>query len=165
LIGKYQRRFAGFDEKIVSMYARRMSTREIQGHLRELYGLDVSPDLVSAVTDAVLEEVTEWQDRPLEALYPLMFFDAIRIKVRDEGTVRNKPVYVALGVRPEGTKEVLGLWIEQSEGAKLWLRVMNELKSRCVDAVLVAIVDGLKGFPEAITTVFPQARCRPALST
>ena len=118
LIAKYQRRFPGFDEKIISMYARGMSTREIQGHLRELYGLDVSPDLVSAVTDAVLEEVAEWQNRPLEALYPLIFFDAIRIKVRDEGTVRNKAVYVALGVRPDGTKEVLGLWIEQSEGAK-----------------------------------------------
>jgi putative transposase len=158
LIAKYQRRFPGFDEKIVSMYARGMSTREIQGHLRELYGLDVSPDLISAVTDAVLEEVTEWQNRPLEALYPLIFFDAIRIKVRDEGTVRNKAVYVALGVRPDGTKEVLGLWIEQSEGAKFWLRVMNELKGRGVEDVLIAIVDGLKGFPEAITAVFPQAQ-------
>jgi len=158
LIAKYQRRFPGFDEKIVSMYARGMSTREIQGHLRELYGLDVSPDLISAVTDAVLEEVAEWQNRPLEALYPLIFFDAIRIKVRDEGTVRNKAVYVALGVRPDGTKEVLGLWIEQSEGAKFWLRVMNELKGRGVDDVLIAIVDGLKGFPEAITAVFPQAQ-------
>jgi len=158
LIAKYQRRFPGFDEKIVSMYARGMSTREIQGHLRELYGLDVSADLISAVTDAVLEEVAEWQNRPLEALYPLIFFDAIRIKVRDEGTVRNKAVYVALGVRPDGTKEVLGLWIEQSEGAKFWLRVMNELKGRGVDDVLIAIVDGLKGFPEAITAVFPQAQ-------
>ncbi len=158
LIAKYQRRFPGFDEKIISMYARGMSTREIQGHLRELYGLDVSPDLVSAVTDAVLEEVAEWQNRPLEALYPLIFFDAIRIKVRDEGTVRNKAVYVALGVRPDGTKEVLGLWIEQSEGAKFWLRVMNELKSRGVEDVLIAIVDGLKGFPDAITAVFPKAQ-------
>jgi putative transposase len=160
LIAKYQRRFPGFDEKIVSMYARGMSTREIQGHLRELYGLDVSPDLISAVTDAVLEEVAEWQNRPLEALYPLIFFDAIRIKVRDEGTVRNKAVYVALGVRPDGTKEVLGLWIEQSEGAKFWLRVMNELKGRGVEDVLIAIVDGLKGFPEAITAVFPQAQVK-----
>lgn len=158
LIAKYQRRLPGFDEKIVSMYARGMSTREIQGHLRELYGLDVSPDLVSAVTDAVLDEVAEWQNRPLEALYPLIFFDAIRIKVRDEGSVRNKAVYVALGVRPDGTKEVLGLWIEQSEGAKFWLRVMNELKGRGVEDVLIAIVDGLKGFPEAITAVFPQAQ-------
>jgi putative transposase len=163
LIAKYQRRFPGFDEKIVSMYARGMSTREIQGHLRELYGLEVSPDLISAVTDAVLEEVAEWQNRPLEALYPLIFFDAIRIKVRDEGTVRNKAVYVALGVRPDGTKEVLGLWIEQSEGAKFWLRVMNELKSRGVDDVLIAIVDGLKGFPEAITAVFPEAQVQTCI--
>jgi putative transposase len=158
LIAKYQRRFPGFDEKIVSMYGRGMSTREIQGHLRELYGLDVSPALISAVTDAVLEEVTDWQNRPLEAVYPLIFFDAIRIKVRDEGTVRNKAVYVALGVRPDGTKDILGLWIEQSEGAKFWLRVMNELKGRGVEDVLIAIVDGLKGFPEAITAVFPQAQ-------
>ena len=163
LIAKYQRRFPGFDEKIVSMYARGMSTREIQGHLRELYGLDVSPDLVSAVTDSVLEEVTEWQNRPLEALYPLIFFDAIRIKVRDEGTVRNKAVYVALGVRADGTKEVLGLWIEQTEGAKFWLRVMNELKSRGVEDVLIAVVDGLKGFPEAITAVFPRAQVQTCI--
>src|SRR5919202_834960 len=155
LIAKYQRRFPGFDERIVSLYARGMSTREIQGHLREIYGIEVSPDLVSAVTDAVLDEVAEWQTRPLEALYPLVFLDAIRIKVRDEGTVRNKAVHVALGVRPDGTKEVLGLWIEQSEGAKFWLRVMTELKNRGVEDVLVAVVDGLKGFPEAITAVFP----------
>ena len=157
LIAKYQRRFPGFDEKIISMYARGMTTREIQGHLRELYGIDVSPDLISAVTDAVLDEVAEWQNRPLETLYPLIFFDAIRVKVRDEGTVRNKAVYVALGIRADGTKEILGLWIEQSEGAKFWLRVMNELKSRGVEDVLIAIVDGLKGFPDAITAVFPQA--------
>ena len=157
LIAKYQRRFPGFDDKIISMYARGMSVREIQGHLRDLYGLEVSPDLVSAVTDAVLDEIAEWQNRPLEALYALIFFDAIRIKVRDEGTVRNKAVFVALGVRPDGTKEVLGLWIEQSEGAKFWLRVMNELKNRGVEDVLIAVVDGLKGFPEAITAAFPQA--------
>ena len=158
LIAKYQRRFPGFDGKIISMYARGMSTREIQGHLRDLYGIEVSPDLVSAVTDAVLDEIMEWQNRPLEALYPLIFFDALRIKVRDEGTVRNKAVYLALGVRPDGSKEILGLWIEQTEGAKFWLRVMNELRSRGVEDVLIAIVDGLKGFPEAITAVFPQAQ-------
>src|SRR5512147_3128850 len=158
LIAKDQRRFSGFDDKIISMYARGMSTREIQGHLRELYGIDVSADLISAVTDAVLEEVTDWQNRPLEALYPLIFFDALRIKVRDEGTVRNKAVYVALGVRPDGTKDILGLWIEQSEGAKFWLRVMTELKSRGVEDILIAIVDGLKGFPDAITATFPQAQ-------
>src|SRR5205085_6823951 len=157
-IAKYQRRFPGFDEKIVSMYARGMTVREIQGHLRDLYGVDVSPDLISTVTDAVLEEVAEWQNRPLDALYALVFFDAIRVKVRDEGTVRNKAVYVALGVRPAGTKEVLGLWIEQTEGAKFWLRVMNELKDRGVADILIAVVDGLKGFPEAISTVFPQTQ-------
>jgi len=163
LIAKYQRRFPGFDEKIVSMYARGMSVREIQGHLRELYGIEVSPDLVSAVTDAVLDEVAEWQERPLEPLYPLVFFDALRVKVRDEGTVRNKAVHVALGVRPDGTKEILGLWIEQTEGAKFWLRVMTELKNRGVEDVLIAIVDGLKGFPEAITAVFPQAQVQTCI--
>lgn len=155
LIQRYQRRFPGFDEKIVSMYARGMTVREIQGHLFELYGLDVSPDLVSTITDAVLEAVAEWQNRPLEAMYSLVFFDALRVKIRDEGLVRNKAVYIALGVTPDGTKDILGLWIETSEGAKFWLRVMNELKNRGVDDILIAIVDGLKGFPEAINAVFP----------
>jgi len=157
LIAKYQRRFPGFDDKIISMYARGMSTREIVGHLRDLYGIDVSPDLISAVTDAVLEEVSAWQARPLEEIYPLVFFDALRVKIRDEGLVRNKAVHIALGVRADGTKEILGLWLEQNEGAKFWLRVMNELKNRGVEDVLIAVVDGLKGFPEAITAVFPQA--------
>jgi putative transposase len=155
LIAKYQRRFPGFDDKIVSMYARGMSTREIQGHLRELYGIEVSPDLISAVTDAVLEEIAAWQARPLEPVYPLVFFDALRVKIRDEGLVRNKAVHVALGVRADGTKEILGLWLEQNEGAKFWLRVMNELRNRGVEDVLIAVVDGLKGFPEAIAAVFP----------
>jgi putative transposase len=163
LIAKYQRRFPGFDDRIVSMYARGMSVREIQGHLRELYGIDASPDLVGAVTDAVLEEIAEWQNRPLETLYPLVFFDAIRVKIRDEGAVRNKAVYVALGVRPDGAKEILGLWIEQNEGAKFWLRVMNELKNRGAEDVLIAIVDGLKGFPDAITAVFPQAQVQTCI--
>jgi len=157
LIAKYQRRFPGFDDKIISMYARGMSTREIVGHLRDLYGIEVSPDLISAVTDAVLEEVAAWQARPLEAIYPLVFFDALRVKIRDEGLVRNKAIHIALGVRADGTKEILGLWLEQNEGAKFWLRVMNELKNRGVEDVLVAVVDGLKGFPDAITAVFPQA--------
>src|ERR671916_239436 len=157
LIAKYQRRFPGFDDKVISMYARGMSTREIVGHLRELYGIEVSPDLISAVTDAVLEEVAAWQARPLEPVYPLVFFDALRVKVRDEGLVRNKAVHIALGVRADGSKEILGLWLEQNEGAKFWLRVMNELKNRGVEDVLIAVVDGLKGFPEAITTVFPEA--------
>src|SRR5918995_238043 len=157
LIAKYQRRFPGFDDKIVSMYARGMSTREIQGHLRELYGIEVSPDLISAVTDAVLEEIAAWQARPLEPVYPLVFFDALRVKIRDEGLVRNKAVHVALGVRADGTKEILGLWLEQNEGAKFWLRVMSELRNRGVEDVLIAVVDGLKGFPEAILAVFPDA--------
>lgn len=156
LIQRYQRRFPGFDEKIVSMYARGMTVREIQGHLLELYGLDVSPALVSTITDAVLETVAEWQNRPLEAMYSLVFFDAMRVKIRDEGLVRNKAVYIALGVTPDGTKDILGLWIETTEGAKFWLRVMNELKNRGVDDILIAVVDGLKGFPEAINAVFPQ---------
>jgi len=156
LIAKYQRRFPDFDDKVVSMYARGMTVREIRGHLEELYGIDVSPDLISAVTDAVLDEVAEWQNRPLDPCYPLVFFDAIRVKVRDEGFVRNKAIYVALGILPNGTKEILGLWIEQTEGAKFWLRVMNELKSRGALDILIAVVDGLKGFPEAINAVFPQ---------
>jgi putative transposase len=163
LIAKYQRRFPGFDDKVISMYARGMSTREIQGHLQELYGIDVSPDLISTVTDAVLDEIAEWQNRPLEAMYALVFFDAIRIKMRDEGSVKNKAVYVALGVRADGRKEVLGLWIEQTEGAKFWLRVMNELKNRGVQDILIAVVDGLKGFPEAITAVFPQTQVQTCI--
>ena len=141
----------------VSMYARGMSTREITGHLRELYGIDVSPDLISTVTDAVLEEVAAWQARPLDPAYPLVFFDAIRVKIRDEGMVRNKAIHIALGVLADGTKVVLGLWIEQNEGAKFWLRVMNELKNRGVEDIMLAVVDGLKGFPDAITAVFPEA--------
>ena len=163
LIAKYQRRFPGFDDKIVSMYARGMSTREITGHLRDLYGIDVSPDLISAVTDAVLEEVAAWQARPLEPVYPLVFFDALRVKIRDEALVRNKAVHVALGVRADGTKEVLGLWLEQNEGAKFWLRVMNELRNRGVEDVLLAVVDGLKGFPEAILAVFPDAQVQTCI--
>jgi putative transposase len=163
LIAKYQRRFPGFDDKIVSMYARGMSTREITGHLRDLYGIDVSADLISAVTDAVLEEVAAWQARPLEPVYPLVFFDALRVKIRDEGLVRNKAVHVALGVRADGTKEVLGLWLEQNEGAKFWLRVMNELRNRGVEDVLLAVVDGLKGFPEAILAVFPEAQVQTCI--
>ena len=137
------------------MYARGMSTREITGHLHDLYGIDVSPDLISTVTDAVLDEVATWQQRPLDPVYPLVFFDAIRVKIRDEGMVRNKAIHIALGVRADGAKEVLGLWLEQNEGAKFWLRVMNELRNRGVEDVLLAVVDGLKGFPDAITAVFP----------
>ncbi|UIK01145.1 IS256 family transposase (plasmid) [Rhizobium leguminosarum] len=156
LLAKYQRRFPGFDEKIVSMYARGMSTREIVGHVQDIYGIDVSADLISAVTDAVLDEVATWQSRPLEPVYPLVFFDALRVKIRDEGHVRNKAVHIALGVRGDGTKEILGLWIETNEGAKFWLRVMNEMKNRGVEDILIAVVDGLKGFPDAINAVFAQ---------
>jgi putative transposase len=163
LIAKYRRRLPGFDDKVVSMYARGLTVREIQGHLAELYAIEVSPDLISAVTDAVLDEIAEWQDRPLEPVYPLVFFDALRVKIRDEGTVRNKAVYLALGVRADGHKEILGLWIEQTEGAKFWLRVMTELKNRGVEDVLIAVVDGLKGFPEAITAVFPQAQVQTCI--
>ena len=163
LIAKYRRRLPGFDEKIISMYARGMTVREIRGHLDEIYGVDVSPELISAVTDDILHEVAEWQNRPLESLYPLVFFDALRVKIRDEGMVRNKAVYVALGVRLDGQKEILGLWIEQTEGAKFWLRVMNELKNRGIEDILIAIVDGLKGFPEAITAVFPQTQVQTCI--
>src|SRR5579875_618128 len=156
LIPKGQTRFDGFDNKILSLYARGMTVREIQGHLTELYGIDVSPDLISRVTDAVLDEVREWQNRPLDPVYPIVFFDALRVKIRDEGLVRNKAVYVALAFNADGEKEVLGLWIEQTEGAKFWLKAVNGLKARGVNDILIAVVDGLKGFPEAITTVFPQ---------
>ncbi|GAA4486597.1 IS256 family transposase [Gluconacetobacter asukensis] len=157
LIARYRRQFPGFDERIISMYARGMSVREIQGHLLEIYGVEASPDLISVITDAVLDEVAAWQNRPLEAVYPVVFFDALRVKIRDESVVRNKAVHIALGVRADGTKEVLGLWIEQNEGAKFWLRVMNELRHRGVEDVLLAVVDGLKGFPDAIRAVFPEA--------
>ena len=156
LVAKGQTRLDGFDDKILSLYARGMTVREIQGHLSEVYGVDVSPDLISRVTDAVLDEVREWQNRPLDPVYPVIFFDALRVKIRDEGLVKNKAVYVALAFNTDGEKEVLGLWIEQTEGAKFWLKVMNELKARGVNDILIAAVDGLKGFPEAITTVFPQ---------
>jgi putative transposase len=156
LIGKYQRRLPDFDDKVISLYTRGMSTREIQGHLEEIYGAEVSADLISTVTDAVASEVAAWQARPLEPLYPVMFFDAIRVKVRDQGTVANKAVYLALGITPDGRKHVLGLWIDPNEGAKFWLRIVNELRNRGVKDILIAVVDGLKGFPEAINAAFPQ---------
>jgi putative transposase len=155
LIAKYQRRFPGFDDKIIAMYARGMSTRDIQAHIEEIYGIGISPELVSAVTDSVIEHVTAWQNRPLESIYAVVYFDALRVKIRDEGIVRNKAVYLAIGIDCDGQKDVLGLWIEQTEGAKFWLRVMNDLKARGVNDVLIAVVDGLKGFPEAITATFP----------
>jgi transposase-like protein len=163
LVAKYQRRLPGFDDQVISMYARGMSVREIQGHVRELYGLQVSPDLISTITDEVLADVEQWQQRPLEAMYPIVYFDALRLKIRDEGTVRNKAVYLALGIRADGRKEVLGLWIEQTEGAKFWLKVFNELKNRGLEDILLAVVDGLRGFPEAIEAVYPQAHIQTCI--
>jgi putative transposase len=156
LIGKYQRRLPDFDDKVISLYTRGMSTREIQGHLEEIYGAEVSPELISTVTDAVMTEVAEWQSRPLEALYPVVFLDALRVKVREQGSVANKAVYLALGIAPDGRKHVLGLWIDANEGARFWLRIANELRNRGVKDILIAVVDGLKGFPEAINAAFPQ---------
>jgi putative transposase len=155
LVKKRQTRFTGFDEKILGMYARGMTVRDIQGHLEDMYGVDVSPDLISRVTSAVAEDVVAWQNRPLDAVYPIVYLDALMVKVRDQGVVRNKAVYIALGVTLAGGKEVLGLWIEQNEGAKFWLKVVNELKTRGVRDILIACCDGLKGFPEAIETAFP----------
>lgn len=163
LIRKGQRRIDGMDEKILSMYARGMTVREIQGYLKDLYATDISADLISSVTDAVLEEVKEWQNRPLEALYPVIIFDALRVKIRDEGVVRNKAVYLAIGISRGGTKDILGIWIEQTEGAKFWLKVMSELKNRGVQDVLICLVDGLKGFPEAISAAFPQAQIQTCI--
>jgi len=157
LIGKHQTRWAGFDDKIISLYARGMTVREIQGHLTEMYGTEVSPSLISAVTDAVSEEVKAWQARPLDPLYPILYLDCIHIKVRDTGAVRVKAVYLAIGVNLDGHKEVLGLWIAQTEGAKFWLQVVTELKNRGVQDIFIACADGLKGFPEAIEAVYPKA--------
>ena len=158
ILPKHQTRFDGFDDKILSMYARGMTTREIQGHLREMYGVEVSPALVSEVTDAVMDEVKAWQNRPLEPIYGIVFLDALYVKMRHEGRVENRAVYVAMGVDLEGRKEVLGLWTSANEGAKFWLGVLTELKNRGVRDVLIACVDGLKGFPQAIESVFPEAR-------
>jgi len=157
IVRKHQRRFAGFDDKIISMYARGMSTREIQGHLEEIYGVEVSPALISEVTDGVLEEVKAWQSRALEPLYPILFLDALYVKIRHEGRIENRAVYVAIGINLEGRKEVLGLWTSGNEGAKFWLAVLTELRNRGVKDVFVVCVDGLKGFPQAIESVYPQA--------
>jgi putative transposase len=156
IIEKHQTRFTGFDENIISLYARGLSTREIQQHIEQMYQVEVSPGLISSVTDEVLEEVKAWQNRQLDPIYPIMYLDAIRFKVRDNGHVRSKAIYLAIGVRMDGVKEVLGLWIAQTEGAKFWLQVVTELKNRGVTDIFIACVDGLKGFPEAIESVFPQ---------
>jgi putative transposase len=158
IVPRHQRRFNGFDDKILSMYARGMTTREIQGHLQEIYGVEVSPSLISEVTDAVIEEVKAWQTRPLEPLYPILFLDALMVKMRHEGRVENRAVYVAIGIDLDGRKDVLGLWTSANEGAKFWLQVLTELRNRGVKDIFIACVDGLKGFPQAIETVFPQAQ-------
>ena len=155
LIPKHERRFTGFDDKIVAMYARGMTVREIQGFLAEQYGTEVSPEFISSVTDAVMAEVTAWQGRPLEPMYPVVFFDALRVKIREDAVVRNKAIYLALGVLPDGTRDILGLWIENTEGAKFWMKVFNDLKTRGVADILIAVTDGLKGIPEALAAVFP----------
>ena len=158
LVKKRQTRFDGFDDKILSMYSRGMTVREIQGHLEDIYAVEVSPDLISSVTDSVLEEVRAWQNRPLDAVYPIVFMDALRVKIRDNGHVINKAVYMALGVNLDGHKEVLGLWVAKEEGAKFWLKVVTELKNRGVKDMFIACVDGLKGFPEAIESVYPETQ-------
>jgi len=157
IISKHQTRWAGFDDKILSLYARGMTVREIQQHLTEIYGTEVSPTLISTVTDGVMDEVKQWQSRPLDAVYPVVYLDCIHAKVRDAGSVRAKAIYLAIGINMEGHKEILGLWIAQTEGAKFWLNVVTELKNRGVQDIFIACVDGLKGFPEAIETVYPHA--------
>jgi len=158
IVPKHQTRFEGFDDKILSLYARGLTTREIQGHLQQMYGVEVSPTLVSDVTEGVLEEVKAWQNRPLEPIYGIIYLDALYVKMRHEGRVENRAVYVAIGVDLEGRKEVLGLWTSGNEGAKFWLGVLTELKNRGVRDVLIVCIDGLKGFPQAIESVFPEAR-------
>ena len=157
LIPKHERRFTGFDDKIIAMYARGMSVREIQGFIAESYGTQVSPDFISSVTDEVMAEAVAWQSRPLEQMYPVVFFDALRVKIRSDGGVTNKAVYLALGIQADGQRDVLGLWIEQTEGAKFWLKVFNDLKTRGCQDILIAVVDGLKGLADAINTVYPKS--------
>lgn len=157
LISKHQTRWTGFDDKIISLYSRGMTVREIQSHLIEMYGAEVSPTLISSVTDAVMEDVKQWQSRPLDAVYPVIYLDCIHVKIRDAGAMRTKAVYLAIGINMQGEKEVLGLWVSQTEGAKFWLGVVTELKNRGIQDIFIACVDGLKGFPEAIEAVYPQA--------
>ena len=156
LIPKHERRFTGFDDKILALYARGLTVREIQAFLHEMYAVEVSPDLISTVTDAILEEVTAWQARLLDRVYAVVFFDALRVKIRDEGTVRIKAVYLALGIRTDGSRDILGLWIEQTEGAKFWLKVFTDLRARGCEDILIAVTDGLKGLPDALEAAFPQ---------
>jgi len=163
IVSKGQTRFDGFDDKIISMYSRGMTTREIEGHLKEMYGVEVSPTLISNVTEAVMEEVRTWQSRPLDEVYPILYMDALRVKVRDGGHILNKAIHVAIGVNLEGHKEVLGLWTAQNEGAKFWLQVLTELQNRGVKDIFIACVDGLKGFPEVIESVYPKAEVQTCI--
>jgi putative transposase len=156
LIGKHERRFTGFDDKVLALYARGMTVREIQGFLADMYGVEVSPDLISTVTDGIVAEVTAWQTRPLEALYPVVFFDALRVKIRDEATVVSKAVYLALAILPDGTRDILGIWIEQTEGAKFWMKVFADLQARGCHDILIAVTDGLKGMSDALAAVYPR---------
>lgn len=158
IIPKHQRRFEGFDDKITSMYGLGMTTRDIQKHLHEIYNVEVSPDLISNVTDAIMDDVKEWRNRPVDNMYPIVFFDALVVKGRTEGRVTNKSVYTAIGINLEGEKEVLGLWISNSEGAKFWMSIITELKNRGLNDILIACIDGLKGFPEAINSIYPDTR-------
>src|SRR5881394_107841 len=154
-IAKHERRFTGCDDKILALYARGMTVREIQGFLADMYAVEVSPDLISTVTDAVVAEVTAWQSRPLEPMYPVVFFDALRVKIRDEATVRSKAIYLALAVLPDGSRDILGLWIEQTEGAKFWMKVFTDLRTRGCHDILIAVTDGLKGMSDALAAIFP----------
>jgi putative transposase len=158
LVKKGQTRFDGFDDKIISLYARGMTQREIQGHLEEIYGVEISPSLISTVTDAVLDEVRAWQARPLDAVYPILYLDALQVKVKSQGRVVNKAIYLAFGVNLHGLKEVLGMWASEAEGAKFWMQIVTELKNRGISDIFIACVDGLKGLPEAIEAVYPQAQ-------
>ena len=156
LVPKHARRFTGFDDKVIALYARGLTVREIQAYLVEAYDTEVSPDFISTVTDGVLAEITAWQSRPLEPVYPVVFFDALRVKIREDAVVHNKAVYLALAVRRDGSREILGIWIETTEGAKFWMKVFNDLKTRGVADILIAVTDGLKGMPEALATVYPR---------
>ena len=160
---KHARRLAGFDEKVLALYGRGLPVREIQKFLAEIYAIDVSPDLISEVTDAVVAEVTAWQARPLEPMYPVVFFDALRVKIRDESVVRSKAVYLALAVLPDGTRDILGIWIEQTEGAKFWLKVFNDLKTRGCADILIAVTDGLKGMSDALAVAYPTTTLQTCL--
>lgn len=163
LIPKHVRRLAGFDDKVLALYGRGLTVREIQKFLEEIYAIEVSPALISEVTDAVVAEVTAWQGRPLEPMYPVVFFDALRVKIRDESVVRSKAVYLALAVLPDGTRDILGIWIEQTEGAKFWLKVFNDLKTRGCHDILIAVTDGLKGMADAIAVVYPATTLQTCL--